>query len=150
MIDWGLSDYYDPDYSYTTSVGSRFWRAPEHLVGYGWYHLSSDIWAVGCIIAAIVFGKEPFFRGRHNDVNQLVRIAQVLGTDDLFKWMDKYEIKLDSEYDDIQGWYRKQEWNSLVSWQWRHLINGDVLDLLSKMLVIDHNVSKSMHRKTSS
>ena len=140
LIDWGLSDYYNEEYYYTTSVGSRYWRAPELLVDYEWYHLSSDIWSVGCMLAALIFEKEPFFRGRHNDIYQLIKIVKVLGTDDFFKWLSKYEIELDDEFDEVQGWYKKRSWGSFVDWHNRPLIGDDAFDLLSKLLVYDHNV----------
>jgi casein kinase II subunit alpha len=43
---------------------------------------------------------EPFFHGQDN-YDQLVVIAKVLGTDDLFMYLDKYDIELDSAFDDI-------------------------------------------------
>ncbi|KAK5081420.1 Casein kinase II subunit alpha' [Knufia obscura] len=139
LIDWGLSNYYDPDYSYGTSVGSRFWRAPELLINYEWYNPSSDIWAVGCMMAGLIFEKEPFFRGRSNDVNQLVQIAKILGTEGLFKWIDKYGLDLGEEFDDIKGLYLRQTWESQVYWQSRRRVGDDAFDLLSKLLVYDHN-----------
>ena len=49
-----------------------------------------------------IFKKEPFFQGSDN-YDQLVKIAKVLGTDDLFKYIKKYNLKLDSNYDEILG-----------------------------------------------
>ena len=37
--------------------------------------------------------REPFFHG-HDNYDQLVRIARVLGTDDLYEYLDKYNIIL--------------------------------------------------------
>lgn len=36
-----------------------------------------------------------------DNYDQLVTIAKVLGTDDLFAYLDKYDIELDSQFDDI-------------------------------------------------
>jgi len=36
-------------------------------------------------------------------VCQLVRIAKVLGTDELFEYIDKYQIDLDPRFNDILG-----------------------------------------------
>jgi casein kinase II subunit alpha len=41
-----------------------------------------------------IFKKEPFFMGDSNR-DQLVKICQVLGTDGLFKYLKKYNLKLD-------------------------------------------------------
>ena len=34
-----------------------------------------------------------------------MKIAKVLGTDELFIYLEKYDIELDSQYDDILGRY---------------------------------------------
>lgn len=49
-----------------------------------------------------IFRKEPFFHG-HDNNDQLVRIAKVLGTDSLNDYLEKYDIDLDSAFDDILG-----------------------------------------------
>ena len=51
-----------------------------------------------------IFRKEPFFHG-HDNYDQLVKIAKVLGTDELFLYLEKYDIELDTQYDDILGRY---------------------------------------------
>lgn len=58
------------------------------------YDYSLDIWGVGCVLAGIIFKKEPFFVGTDNE-DQLVKIARVLGTEDLFKYISKYNIILE-------------------------------------------------------
>jgi casein kinase II subunit alpha len=58
------------------------------------YDYSLDVWGVGCVLAGMIFKKEPFFVGTDNQ-DQLVKIAKVLGTDDLFKYISKYNIVLD-------------------------------------------------------
>ena len=40
---------------------------------------------------------EPFFHG-HDNYDQLVRIAKVLGTEELYEYLDKYQIELDPRY----------------------------------------------------
>lgn len=49
-----------------------------------------------------IFRKEPFFHG-HDNYDQLVKITKVLGTDELYVYIDKYSIRLDSQYDEILG-----------------------------------------------
>jgi serine/threonine protein kinase len=62
------------------------------------------MWSLGAMFASMIFRKEPFFHGNSNS-DQLVKIAKVLGTEDLFDYLDKYEIELDAQYDDILGRY---------------------------------------------
>lgn len=143
MIDWGLSDYYDEDYTYTTSVGSRFWRAPEILVDFEDYNLSVDMWAFGCMLAGLVFASEhPFFYGRYNNVNQMIKIAEVLGTEDLFNWLDKYEIELPETFSNVTSWHEKRPWSDFINKHNQQRTNDEAFDLLSRLLVYDHLVSR--------
>jgi casein kinase II subunit alpha len=66
------------------------------------YDYSLDLWSLGCMFASMIFRKEPFFHG-HDNYDQLVRIAKVLGTDELFEYIDKYQIDLDPRFNDILG-----------------------------------------------
>jgi len=56
------------------------------------------------MFASMIFRKEPFFHG-HDNYDQLVKIAKVLGTDELFQYIEKYDIELDAQYDDLLGKY---------------------------------------------
>lgn len=49
-----------------------------------------------------IFKKEPFFYGADNQ-DQLVKIAKVLGTEELHKYLKKYELTLDPGYNKILG-----------------------------------------------
>ena len=66
------------------------------------YDYSLDLWSLGCMLASMIFRKEPFFHG-HDNYDQLVRIAKVLGTEELFEYLDKYQIELDPRFNDILG-----------------------------------------------
>jgi len=43
-------------------VATRWYRAPEILLGSNNYSKSADMWSVGCILAELLLGK-PFFPG---------------------------------------------------------------------------------------
>jgi cyclin-dependent kinase-like len=47
---------------FTDYVSTRWYRAPELLVGYTQYTNSVDIWAIGCIFVELVTGR-PLFTG---------------------------------------------------------------------------------------
>ena len=68
----------------------------------------------------------------------MVKIAKVLGTDDLFAYIEKYNITLDSHYDDILGQHAKKPWHKFINQANEHLVSEEALDLLSKMLKYDH------------
>ena len=55
------------------------------------------------MFAGMIFKKEPFFQGKDN-YDQLVKIAKVLGTDDLYKYIENNAIKLTfNEQSDTKG-----------------------------------------------
>jgi len=86
LIDLGLADFYHPGTRYNVRVASRHYKSPELLLGpsFGYYDYAIDLWGVGCILAGLLFRKEPFFRGKNN-LDQLGVIMQVLGTTDLLR-----------------------------------------------------------------
>jgi casein kinase II subunit alpha len=104
LIDWGLAEFYHPGQEYNVRVASRYFKGPELLVDYQFYDYSLDMWSLGCMLASLIFRKEPFFHG-HDNYDQLVRIAKVLGTDELFEYIEKYHIELDPRFNDILGRY---------------------------------------------
>ncbi|KAJ3372182.1 Casein kinase II subunit alpha [Kappamyces sp. JEL0680] len=80
LIDWGLAEFYHPGTSYNVRVASRYFKGPELLVDFQEYDYSLDMWSLGCMFASMV-----------------------LGTDSLFTYLDKYDIELDRQFDDILG-----------------------------------------------
>lgn len=83
-------------------VASRPFKGPELLLDFMEYDYSLDMWSLGCMFAGMIFRKEPFFHG-HDNYDQLVKIAKILGTDELFVYVEKYEMQIDPVYDDILG-----------------------------------------------
>lgn len=102
LIDWGLAEFYHPYTEYNVRVASRYFKGPELLVDFQEYDYSLDMWSLGCMFASMIFRKEPFFHG-HDNYDQLVKICKVLGTDELYAYLEKYDIELDPQYDDILG-----------------------------------------------
>jgi casein kinase II subunit alpha len=106
LIDWGLAEFYHPGLQYNVRVASRYenfcmrrahpslcfcnilrryFKGPELLVNFQEYDYSLDMWSLGCMFASLIFKREPFFHG-HDNYDQLVKIARVLGTDALFAY----------------------------------------------------------------
>lgn len=121
-------------------VASRYFKGPELLVDYQEYDYSLDLWSLGAMFASMIFRKEPFFHGGSNS-DQLVKIAKVLGTDELFDYLDKYDIELDAQYDDILGRFPKKSWHQFVNPENQKFVSNDALDFLDKLLKYDHQVS---------
>ena len=91
-------------------------------------------------------GQLHFFVARHSiswtfkksNYDQLVKIAKVLGTDELLKYVEKYNVQLDSHYDDILGQHPKKPWTKFVTTTNEALVTDEDFDLLNKMLRNDH------------
>ncbi|CAE7422613.1 erkB [Symbiodinium microadriaticum] len=61
----------------TDYVATRWYRAPEILLGSTRYTFGVDIWAVGCILGEMINGR-PMFPGT-STMNQIERIMEVTG-----------------------------------------------------------------------
>lgn len=137
LIDWGLAEFYYPGRKFSVRVASRYYKAPELIVGFEMYDYSLDIWGVGCMLASMIFHKEPFFQGLDNN-DQLVRIAKVLGTSGLFDYIDKYNIRIDASFMARLGKHSRKQWDRYVNRENRDLVSPEAFDLLNKMLQYDH------------
>lgn len=61
----------------TDYVATRWYRAPEILLGSTKYTKAADMWSLGCILAEILSGK-PLFPGT-STLNQLSKVLEVTG-----------------------------------------------------------------------
>jgi len=83
LCDFGLAraDFGSQDNSdkpvLTDYVATRWYRAPEILLGSTQYTKGVDMWSVGCIIGELLHGK-PMFPGT-STMDQLARITQLSG-----------------------------------------------------------------------
>uniref|UniRef100_A0A0V0G8B9 Casein kinase II subunit alpha n=2 Tax=Triatominae TaxID=70999 RepID=A0A0V0G8B9_TRIDM len=138
LIDWGLAEFYHPNKEYNVRVASRYFKGPELLVDYQMYDYSLDMWSLGCMLASMIFKKEPFFHGCDNH-DQLVRIARVLGTDGLYNYIDKYRIELEPKLRYVLGQHSRKRWDRFINADNRHLVSPEALDFLDKLLRYDHS-----------
>lgn len=101
-----------------------------------------------------IFRKEPFFHG-HDNYDQLVKIAKVLGTDELHAYIEKYNIRLDAQYDDILARFAflvlllfpliytffrfpRKPWTRFITSENQRYISNEAIDFLDKLLRYDH------------
>lgn len=136
LIDWGLAEFYHAGTAYNVRVASRYFKGPELLVDFQYYDYSLDIWSYGAMLASMVFRKEPFFHGSSN-TDQLVKIARVLGTAELDEYLERYDLQIGVEYEDL-GDYPKRPWERFVTADNEHLTSPDLFDFLSHILRYDH------------
>eukprot|EP01068_Selenidium_serpulae_P008321 Selendium_serpulae@DN4954_c0_g1_i4.p1 len=73
----------------TDYVVTRWYRAPEVMVGRGRYGTAADLWSVGCVFAEML-GRRALFAGRDSP-DQMKQIVRVLGspTEADLEWLPK-------------------------------------------------------------
>jgi len=137
LIDWGLAEFYHAGREYNVRVASRYYKGPELLVDLQDYDYALDLWSLGCVLAAIVFRRDPFFCGADN-YDQLAKIASVLGTDELDAYLDKYGIRLDRQLSGLIGRRPRRAWSKYVAQGAEHLASPEAVDLIDRLLRYDH------------
>lgn len=91
LADFGLARKCDlGSTGYSCNVVTRWYRAPEVLLGDSHYDFAIDIWSVGCILAELMF-KTPLFPG-DDEEDQLHRIFSLLGTPDYEDWPEALHL----------------------------------------------------------
>ncbi len=97
-----------------------------------------DIWSFGCIVAALLFRREPFFVGLDN-LDQLKVITYVLGTKALIDYIEKYELKNCPPIDFLLNCQMDyKQWTHFTLKGFEHLVNDIAIDFVDKLLVFDH------------
>jgi len=85
----------------------------------------------------MIFQQDPFFRG-HDNYDQLVRIARVLGTEKLDEYIKHYHIELDQRFNDLLGRHSRKRWERFLRTDNEHLMQTDALNFLDNLLRYDH------------
>lgn len=67
----------DTNFKLTDYVATRWYRAPEILLGSTTYSKAVDMWSVGCILGELIVGK-PIFPGS-STLNQIERVLELTG-----------------------------------------------------------------------
>ncbi len=77
IADFGLAREIRSRPPFTDYVSTRWYRAPELLVGDAQYGKAVDIWSIGCILAEMITGL-PLFPGE-SDIDTLHHIMRMCG-----------------------------------------------------------------------
>lgn len=68
IADFGLSRQLIRDsLCYTTNVVTRWYRAPELLLGERRYDEKIDIWSIGCVLFELLANGRPLFSGSNEE-----------------------------------------------------------------------------------
>ncbi|OII71766.1 mitogen-activated protein kinase [Cryptosporidium ubiquitum] len=131
----------------TDYVATRWYRAPEILLGSTKYTKGIDMWSLGCILGEILCGK-PIFPGS-STMNQLERIISVIdfpSSEDVESIQSPFALTM------IESLKEKVEINQPnkkdIFFKWKNLLlkinpkadcNEQALDLLDKLLQFNPN-----------
>lgn len=116
------------------------WKPPELLLSYERYDFSIDMWCFGAMLAAMIFRKEPFFHGV-SLIDQLRKIAEVLGTDKLYRFVNEYDLELNDEELETLGQHHEQAWTDFINSDNEMLVSDEALSLIDQLLRFDPKAS---------
>lgn len=77
LIDFGLSNFFNPQRRLTTYCGSLYFAAPELLRAQPYIGPEIDIWSFGVIIYVLVCGKVPFDDENSNALHEKIKRGKV-------------------------------------------------------------------------
>ncbi len=95
LCDFGSAKILNKGHRSVSYICSRYFRAPELILGEEQYGCEIDVWSIGCVIGEMFLGV-PLFPGR-NSKDQFLKIMNVLGnpTDREIKEMcDSVQVNL--------------------------------------------------------
>lgn len=133
ICDFGLSRADIPDLynagAMTDYISTRWYRAPELLLGSEYYTTAVDVWSIGCIFSELLLRK-PMMPGSDTE-NQLELVVGIIGKPDK-DYITKYSGgRLAEVFAGIPG-SDKGNFKQLFKGQ-----DENAVDLLKKMLLYD-------------
>ncbi|KAG5419790.1 MCK1 [Candida metapsilosis] len=131
ICDFGSAKKLEPNQPSVSYICSRYYRAPELIVGCSLYTTKIDIWGLGCVIAEMFLGK-PIFQG-HSPETQLKEIAKLLGPPP-----NTFFFKSNPQY--RGNMYTTRLFSCTVEERFKQIFSNsppDAIDLLMKILVYD-------------
>lgn len=78
IADFGLAKQTHMQPPFTEYVSTRWYRAPELILGDRKYNKAVDIYAIGCIFAELLANGKPLFPGK-NENDQMNKILRIMG-----------------------------------------------------------------------
>ncbi|KAK8884259.1 hypothetical protein M9Y10_043367 [Tritrichomonas musculus] len=139
LADWGLAEFYHPLRTYSSSVGTRYYKAPELLLGYELYNYSVDIWSVGVILIEALSLNVHLFDSDRYKMDQLDTIAKIVGGQKIVDWIKFHKPKkADEKTVERLLKYKGVPFESLIPRKRAAFKDPDALDLVDKLLTVDN------------
>eukprot|EP00817_Percolomonadidae_sp_ATCC50343_P003030 CAMPEP_0117421770 /NCGR_PEP_ID=MMETSP0758-20121206/2757_1 /TAXON_ID=63605 /ORGANISM="Percolomonas cosmopolitus, Strain AE-1 (ATCC 50343)" /LENGTH=234 /DNA_ID=CAMNT_0005204017 /DNA_START=355 /DNA_END=1059 /DNA_ORIENTATION=+ len=123
---YGLSRYQNP---YSPDRGTRWYRAPELLMGATEYGPAADMWSVGCIFYDLMKGS-PLFPA-NSELEQLSLVYSIMGTPRESDWKGVTLLPKYQHFKEIPPIPLERQIPSIY--------HGDGFDLLTKLLSLNPN-----------
>jgi len=107
LIDFGSSKILASGETNVSYICSRFYRAPDLILGRDNYGFDVDIWAAGCVMGELIMNRVLFLGENRSD--QIAQIIKILGTPTKTELM-----AMNPEYADLTLPYTpKKEWSDV-------------------------------------
>ncbi|EDK38528.1 conserved hypothetical protein [Meyerozyma guilliermondii ATCC 6260] len=137
ICDFGSAKKLEPKQPSVSYICSRYYRAPELIVGCTVYTTKIDIWGLGCVVAEMFLGK-PIFQGQSPEL-QLKEISKLLGPPP-----NSFFFKSNPQY--RGSMYQTKLFSCTVPERFQQIFSNsppDAIDLLLKILVYDPDMRAS-------
>lgn len=137
ICDFGSAKKLEPKQPSVSYICSRYYRAPELIIGCQEYSTKIDIWGLGCVMAEMFLGK-PIFQGESPEL-QLKEISKLLGPPSnsfFFKSNPHYRGQM----------FQTKLFNVSIRERFEQIFSNsppDAVDLLLRILVYDPEVRAS-------
>ncbi|KAK8884979.1 hypothetical protein M9Y10_044106 [Tritrichomonas musculus] len=138
LADWGLAEFYHPMRQYSASIGTRYYKTPETLLGYDLYDYSIDTWAAGVILLELLTLDIHIFDGDRFKCEQIDSIAKVVGGQAIVNWAKKYRKPIPPETAARLLKYPKIPFELLIPSTRKGFKDPDAIELVSRLLDVDH------------
>lgn len=89
------------------------------------------MWSLGCMLAGMIFKKEPFFQGSNNQ-DQLYKIISVLGSARFDEYLQKYNIRPCSKLHFTKMYIAPKPWTSFINNNNAQFATPDAIDFIDK------------------
>ena len=129
LCDFGSAKMLVPGEPNVAYICSRYYRAPELIIGATEYTTSIDVWSVGCVMAELLHGT-PIFVGE-SGIDQIYEVIKLLGTPS----KEEINIMNPASTDLTLPHQPKKQWHTFF----KSSVPSDAADLVDKLVVYRPN-----------